>query len=163
MCQCGSRCTAGGLGIWKCVELHLVVIRLGEWTLHHLASAARNVRGPAKGRTVPTRTVPPKRPRAFPSGNACVKPDLPPEKVNRGTQLLRCGSVREVQRQGRKQLDEAGQGECERSTLSHSSLMQMLLQQARLQEGEGEEGLRMMDISWTRPSVYGDCSLKALY
>lgn len=38
-----------GYGIWKHVELHLVVMRLGARMFHYLASGARDVRGPEKG------------------------------------------------------------------------------------------------------------------
>ena len=78
-----------------------MVMRLGARMFHYLASGARDVRGPAKGKTVPTGTVAPKMPRAFPSGNAHVTPALPPEKASQGRQLLWCGSVWEVQWQGR--------------------------------------------------------------
>lgn len=60
-----------------------MVMRLGERMFHHLASGARGW-GPAKGRTVLTWTVPPKMPRAFPSGNARATPALPPKRLVKG-------------------------------------------------------------------------------
>ena len=125
-----------GYGIWKHVELHLVVMRLGERMFHHLESGARDVRGPAKGRTVPTWTFPPKMPRVFPSGNAHATLALPPEKASQGRQLLWCGSVWEVQWQGRNSQTRQALA----TTLSHSSLMPVLLGAGQALRGGKKRG-----------------------
>ena len=113
-----------------------MVMRLGVRMFHYLASGARDVRGPAKGKTVPTGTVAPKMPRAFPSGNARATPALPPEKASQGRQLLWCGSVWEVQWQGRNSRTRQALA----ATLSHSSLMPVLLEAGQALRGGRKRG-----------------------